>query len=164
MGLDMYLSGEKYYVPDYDTLRKQYEQGEDRPSPEEVKKMGQPLDADGEHVSSTQHDLGYWRKFAPLHEYIVKTFADGVDECQRIDLTGEDLEKIAGALTEDALPSNEDCGGFFFGSAEFWDDHRAEAVEHAEKIRAAARWLEAAPKHPSGSHAQWRSVHYQASW
>jgi len=164
MGLDMYLSGEKYYVPDYDTLQNEYEAGKERPSPSEARTLGKPLDADGEHVSSTQHDLGYWRKFAPLHEYIVKTFADGVDECQRIDLTGEDLEKIAGALTEDALPSNEDCGGPFFGNSAFWDDHRADAEQYANQILAAAKWLDKSPKHPSGAMAQWRSVHYQASW
>ena len=164
MGLDMYLSGEKYFVPDYKTLQDEYEAGKERPSFEEARTLGKPVDDDGEPVCSTQHDLGYWRKFAPLHEYIVKTFAEGVDECQRICLDEDDLEKIAGALTDDALPSNEDCGGFFFGSGEGWDEYRAEAAEHADKIRAAARWLEASPKHPSGSHAQWRSVHYQASW
>ena len=164
MGLDMHLSGEKFFVPDYKTLQAEYEAGKERPSPSEARTLGKPVDADGEHMSSTQHDLGYWRKFAPLHEYIVETFADGVDECQRIELEVDDLEKIAVALTDDALPSNGDCGGFFFGDGEGWDEYRAEAVEHAEKIRAAAQWVKAAPLHPSGSHAQWRSVHYQASW
>ena len=122
------------------------------------------LFADGEHMSSTQHDLGYWRKFSPLHKYIVDTFADGVDECQKIDLTEDDLETIAQALTDAALPSNDDCGGFFFGDGEMWDEMKAEAARHAEKIRAAAKWINSSPLHPSGSCAQWRSVHYQASW
>ena len=79
MGLDMYLSGDKYYVPDYKTLQDEYEAGKERPSPSESRKLGKPVDAEGEHITSTQHDLGYWRKFAPLHEYIVNTFANGVD-------------------------------------------------------------------------------------
>jgi hypothetical protein len=164
MGLDMYLSGDKYFVPDYKTLQAEYEAGKERPGPSEARTLGKPVDADGEAISSSQHELGYWRKFAPLHEYIVETFANGVDECQRIDLDGDDLEMIAVALTDDALPSNDNCGGFLFGSGEGWDEYRAEAAHHADKIRAAAQWLEASPLHPSGSHAQWRSVHYQASW
>jgi len=164
MGLDMYLSGEKFFVPDYKTLQAEYEAGKERPGPSEARTLGKPVDADGEAISSSQHDLGYWRKFAPLHEYIVNTFAGGVDECQRINLDEDDLEKIAVALTDDALPSNDDCGGFFFGSGDAWDEYRAEAAQHAAKIRAAAQWIKAAPLHPSGSHAQWRSVHYQASW
>ena len=164
MGLDMYLCGEKFFVPDYKTLQAEYEAGKERPGPSEARTLGKPVDADGEAISSSQHDLGYWRKFAPLHEYIVKTFAGGVDECQRIDLDEDDLEMIAVALTDDALPSNDDCGGFLFGSGDAWDEYRAEAEHHAAKIRAAAQWIKAAPLHPSGSHAQWRSVHYQASW
>ena len=164
MGLDMYLSGDKYYVPDYKTLQDEYEDGKERPSPSEARTLGRPVDADGEHMSSTQHDLGYWRKFSPLHKYIVDTFADGVDECQKIDLTEDDLETIAQALTDATLPSNDDCGGFFFGDGEMWDEMKAEAARHAEKIRAAAKWINSSPLHPSGSCAQWRSVHYQASW
>jgi hypothetical protein len=86
MGLDMYLTGEKFFVPDYKTLQDEYEAGKERPSFEEARALGKPVDDDGEPVCSTQHELGYWRKFAPLHQYIVETFADGVDECQRIDL------------------------------------------------------------------------------
>lgn len=164
MGLDMYLSGDKYYVPDYKTLQDEYEAGKERPSPSEARTLGKPVDADGEHMSSTRHDLGYWRKFSPLHKYIVDTFADGVDECQKIDLTEDDLETIAQALTDATLPSNDDCGGFFFGDGEMWDEMKAEAARHAEKIRAAAKWINSSPLHPSGLCAQWRSVHYQASW
>ena len=164
MGLNMYLSGEKFFVPDYKTLQVEYEAGKERPSPSEWRVLGQPVDDDGEPVRSTQLDLVYWRKFAPLHKYIVETFADGVDECQRINLGGADLEMIAEALTDAPLPTNDDFGGFLFGSGDAWDEYRAEAAAIAEKIRAAARWVEAVPKHPSGSHAQWRSVHYQASW
>ena len=164
MGLDMYLSGDKYFVPDHKTLQAEYEAGKERPGPSEARTLGKPVDADGEHISSSQHDLGYWRKFAPLHNYIVQNFANGVDECQQIELTEDDLEKIAVALTDGTLPSNEDCGGFFFGSSDVWDEYRAEAAQHAAKIRAAAQWINSSPLHPSGSCAQWRSVHYQASW
>ena len=32
---------------------------------------------DGYPVTSTRIDLGYWRKHADLHGYVVNTFADG---------------------------------------------------------------------------------------
>ena len=47
--------------------------------------------------------LGYWRKHPDLHGFIVKTFANGKDECQRIDLTGEDLIKIIEAVKSNTL-------------------------------------------------------------
>lgn len=38
-------------------------------------------------------EIAYWRKFNALHGYIVDTFADGVDECQKIPLTKENIQK-----------------------------------------------------------------------
>lgn len=138
MGLDMYLQGEDF-IPSFD---------EDRPREER----------DGFEVEQYNLELGYWRKFAPLHCYIVKTFADGVDKCQRIELSADNLRQVAKALrSEDghALPPNEECGGFFFGSAQMWDEDRAEGAKHAKVFDRAADWVEG---------NVWRSVIYQASW
>jgi hypothetical protein len=77
MGLDMYLTGEKFF-PNF--------------------KVERPVDVDGDPISQLEVSLGYWRKFGPLHAYIVDTFAGGVDECQRIDLEEADLVAIAEAL------------------------------------------------------------------
>ena len=35
--------------------------------------------------------IGYWRKFNALHAYIVNTFGGGVDECQEIELSKQDI-------------------------------------------------------------------------
>ena len=145
MGLDMYLRGDKF-ISNWDTS-----QIDEHGMALEVKR---PV-IDGFEVSSYNLDLGYWRKFAPLHHFIVKVFADGVDECQEIHLSADDLRRIAAALRDDNLPDNEDCGGFFFGNPEFWDADRAEGEKHAETFDKAAKWVES---------NSWNSVTYQASW
>ncbi len=64
--------------------------------------------------STNQTDLGYWRKHPNLHGYIVQNFAAGVDECQEIPLTVDDILKILKATISDDLPVTR---GFFFGDS-----------------------------------------------
>ena len=87
MGLDMYLTGERYFHSRDDTK--------------------QPLVGE-------RYRLGYWRKHPNLHGYIVQTFAKGVDECQEIPLSRDFLRKILSAITSEQLPSTS---GFFFGES-----------------------------------------------
>ena len=157
MGLDMYMTGHKHFVPDFNSASKGDVEAFDE-------NEGRPVDPDGEAIESAEYRLGYWRKFAPLHTFIVRQYADGVDECQRIDLETDDLLEIAEVIEGNKLPADENCGGFFFGDGEIWAHHLEEAKEYAAQFRAAAAWCEAAPKYESGSLKQWRSVHYQASW
>ena len=53
-----------------------------------------------------------WRKHPNLHGFIVQTFAEGKDECQRIYLDDGKVETILRATLEDKLPITQ---GFFFG-------------------------------------------------
>ena len=145
MGLDMYLRGDKF-ISKWDHSQQKPEGGSleiDRPV------------VDGFEVETYVLDMGYWCKFAPLHVYIVKEFADGVDKCQRIDLEADQLRKIAKALRKNDLPKNDDCHGFFFGGDEIWDEYRAESEDHAKSFDKAADWVDETP---------WGSVTYQASW
>ena len=145
MGLDMYLRGDKF-ISKWDHSQQAPEGGS-----LEVKR---PV-VDGFEVETYVLDMGYWRKFAPLHVYIVNEFADGVDECQRIDLEADQLRKIANALRDNELPNNDDCHGFFFGGEEWWDELRSEGKDHAKLFDKAADWVET---------TSWGSVTYQASW
>jgi hypothetical protein len=104
MGLDMYLTGDKFFT----TFDKSYNEVE------------RPIDLDGDSIQTISNELGYWRKFGPLHTYIVDTFAGGVDECQRIELEEADLLKIAEALMGNSIAKDEDSAGCFFGSPEMW--------------------------------------------
>lgn len=118
MGLDMYLQGRTW-----------------------------PKSEDTDDDYDRYEKLGYWRKHPNLHGYIVQTFADGVDECQLIELTKLDLLAIIEAVQTDALPLTK---GFFFGVSDGPDDQDTTA-----QITKAIEWLDAAPG---------RRVTYEASW
>ena len=72
--------------------------------------------------------IGYFRKFNALHSYIVKTFADGLDNCQDILLYRKDVEQIKKVLDEvlnahqqvekakEILPTQS---GFFFRGTDY---------------------------------------------
>ncbi len=66
MGLDTYLSGEKFFYNRRDAGK--------HPKIGEIYKMV------------------YWRKHPDLHGFIVETFADGIDDCKRIWLSEENIE------------------------------------------------------------------------
>lgn len=91
--------------------------------------------------------LGYWRKHPNLHGFIVQTFAGGVDECQVIPLSMENLALILAATIKDDLP---ETSGFFFGKSPPADKEYTIKV-----IGEVITWLSEDP-------ARW--VYYQASW
>lgn len=106
---------------------------------------------DGFQVVNIELDIGYWRKHPNLHGYIVKNFANGIDDCQDISLTAEDLEKILEAVLNDDLPKT---GGFFFGESDSADEQ-----DTVEKLNSAITWL----KTQSDKHV-FKEVYYSASW
>ena len=91
MGLDMFLTGERYL------------QRVNKPS----RRIG---DLKGELI-----DLGYWRKHPNLHGFIVQTFASGEDDCQRIELDTDAIQQIIAAVQAQTLP---ETSGFFFGESD----------------------------------------------
>lgn len=128
MGLDMYLYAEKYFHTVYE---------------EDKEKINQLVDIAGldELIKNNTHcgaavkvEVGYWRKVNSIHHYFVQNHANGVDECQDIKVSREDLEKlkdICGQLStsrdvelaKELMPPQS---GFFFGSTEideyYFDD------------------------------------------
>lgn len=131
MGLDMYLDGDKYLALDFD-------------NPDNTRTE------DGYRLTNRTLRLGYWRKHPNLHGYIVNTFADGIDQCQRIDLSEKDIEKIIDAVARDDLPHTE---GFFFGASD-----GSEREETLRIFRDALQWLRTTESNV------FRSIYYQASW
>ncbi len=148
MGLDMYLQGEAFYTYDHPNRK------------------AQPFE-----IAETIYQLGYWRKHPNLHGFIVETFADGVDECQKIELSTEHLQSIIKAVEEESLPHTE---GFFFGASAADPEkyverygctmEEANAEKEQEKqrdlhiLRSAIAWLEAEEA------GVWKAVTYRASW
>lgn len=131
MGLDMYLNGERYLgaynKPDYS----------EKPLP---------------CLTDETYRLGYWRKHANLHGYIVATFAEGVDECQQIDLDEEQLKQLLEAVKDPK--SLTKTTGFFFGKS---SGDAAEIAEDVAILQRAIDWLQEKDE-------AIRSVHYRASW
>jgi hypothetical protein len=125
MGLDMYLTGERYI----------HDRGRERGA-----KKGE------------LYDLGYWRKHPNLHGFIVQEFANGVDECQEIELGQVQLRRIIKAVQNQELPHTT---GFFFGVSEGDEEERQFDVM---VLTDAIAWLEAEDAEA------WRSVKYRASW
>ena len=148
MGLDIYLRGEHY--------------NSDRNRHGEISRS--KLDNEFE-ISNYEVDLGYWRKHADLHGYIVNTFAEGKDNCQKIELDENDLDKIIMAIRHDKLVKDH-CGFFFGNSTEFGyyeekeKEYAINCFEKAKKfIRRGKELFE-----KDGLFIQPRSVSYQASW
>jgi hypothetical protein len=70
-------------------------------------------------------EIGYWRKSNAIHYWFVNTLANGVDECQEIKVTHEDLCKLLDLcnviknnheIAEELLPTRS---GFFFGNTSY---------------------------------------------
>jgi hypothetical protein len=135
MGLDMYLY-KKNYVKDWEFQ-------EDVNYHTAVTINGEPRkDIKSKRVSYVIEEVAYWRKFNALHGYIVEKHADGIDECQEIELSLMDLEVILEIMTrivnenfnkdvvETILPPTD---GFFFGSQNIGEEYR-EDVEDTIKI------------------------------
>ena len=119
MGLDMYLTGEKYFFTDpSDQARIQRE--------------------DGFEVRSHVLRLGYWRKHPNLHGYIVINYAGGDDNCKSIFLDEHQIEEIIAAITAETLPHTE---GFFFGASD-----GTEKDADLKIFAAALAWLRAREK------------------
>ena len=94
-----------------------------------------------------RNELAYWRKHPNLHGYIVNAFACGEDECQKINLSLEDLSKILNAVETDNLPETT---GFFFGKSRVEDKELS--ILQLNKV---INWVNELPG---------RKVYYQASW
>ena len=135
MGLDMYLQGHQYQ-------RKEFQMIDDFP------------------VKEIIVELGYWRKHPNLHGAIIETFAEGVDDCQNIELNRTDIEKLIEIVKSDSLPHTE---GFFFGASaaldqsEWYEEQKQETIKQLEN---ALKWYDGFPIGATG----YRWVIYRASW
>ena len=146
MGLDMYLVGHHYHTAYKDDVPR-------------------PMLDDKYHIESMTIDLGYWRKHADLHGYIINTFADGVDECQKIELSEDDLDKIIKAIKNDEL--EKDHEGFFFGNSKALGHYDKKEKDRAISIiQRAKTFLQEGAKMMKESelYMQPRYVYYRASW
>lgn len=109
--------------------------------------MGLDMFLTGYDSNGLENELAYWRKHPDLHGFIVRTFANGVDDCEPIELSVNDLSEVLKAAESDKLPKTT---GFFFGESRL--EHK---FDTASRLRDAIAWLKEDAT---------RKVVYQASW
>lgn len=152
MGLDMYLRGEDYIF------------GFSKEPKPSVVCSWLKENVEAPEAKSVTFDLGYWRKHPDLHGFIVENFAGGVDECQRIELSADNITSIIQAAEGDRLAHGTE--GFFFGQSPQKDAkseterecYQQQLDEDLQIFKRALAWL---ADQPDGI---WRSVYYEASW
>lgn len=114
---------------------------------------------------------GYFRKFNALHNWIVTNIANGVDDCQSIEIEKEQLKELL-VILEKVNSHHELCAellptksGFFFGSLKYDDWYFENIVEAIGVVKELIEWLES----ENGCYTeekQWtyRNVFYESSW
>ena len=136
MGLDMYLTGDKFFPTCQDNLPRAL--------------------VDGFPVSSQKLDLGQWRKHWALHNYITDNF--NPEDTYSVEIEAKDLRKIADVVALGELVDPNDGGEMPHYQARY--DYHREPEQVAKTVgilRKAADWLDA----PSDC---WKSVEYYGSW
>lgn len=129
MGLDMYLTAEKFMSEHFD------DKDADR-----IKSISAQFPELGDcDVQSVIAKVGYWRKANAIHKWFVENTQDGVDECQRTNVSTEQLQSLLDVVNQviaDPSKANELLPpelGFFFGSVDI-DDCYTEDLELTKKI------------------------------
>lgn len=143
MGLDMYLDRDVYPSFDYYPSSWDKEQGLRLSAlPANVF----PADVDG-RIEKVTLRIAYWRKANAVHGWFVRNCAGGVDECQRIDVSAEELielreiaQRLLDAWGTDEFEDLADATlppttGFFFGRYEYDDWYRQDLLETVEQLK-----------------------------
>lgn len=130
MGLDMYLKADRFIFS-----------SEAKPSID--------LIPEGYEVESISIAAAYWRKQNAIHDWFVQNVQEGIDECQRVDVSRDKLAELVQVCTEvladhelapELLPTTS---GFFFGSTEY-DDWYFQGLEYTvQRLTALLRDLPA---------------------
>jgi hypothetical protein len=115
MGLDMYLTAEKY-ISQYGTPEEEAES----------ERLNEALpQAKGMSLCGVQYRAAYWRKANAIHKWFIKNVQGGVDECSPYGVEREQLKELRElcqrvledhSLASQLLPTES---GFFFGSTEY---------------------------------------------
>jgi hypothetical protein len=127
MGLDMYLSAEKYH---YGAL--------DEEPTDLTKAVNNVNDTKGYQVKSFKIWACYWRKANQIHEWFVQNVQGGEDDCRPYNVSMEDIRLLVKlckdvladhSKAEEYLPTQE---GFFFGNTDY-DEYYYQDLEDTIK-------------------------------
>ena len=155
MGLDMYLTAERYFTS---YVEKDIQKAAD------IKAVIGNI-PDAWSVKNVETQVMYWRKANAIHKWFVDNVQDGVDNCEKFWLKKESLEALKEAVDntlavytpENAAKYLPTQSGFFFGSTEY-DEWYWKDVENTKKLLD-----ELLPRYDELAKQGW-DFYYQASW
>jgi len=170
MGLDMFLSKEVYVGGQYEHRRVSMD---DTKFTVGNRKVIIPANT----IESISIEVGYWRKANQIHQWFVDNVQDGIDECQRVQVSKIQLLELKElceevlddhSLAEDLLPVQ---GGLFFGNTEY-DEYYFSDLEDTVKLlseldlREAPADFDWKKAHEDGEYPFEYEVvyYYQSSW
>lgn len=134
MGLDMYLTGERYLWSTNDA---------DKAKGEQINALFPELK--GKQIKTIRVEAGYWRKANHIHKWFVDNVQDGKDECKEHYVNDDHLRQLlstckavlasrhgpnAQANAEAMLPT---ASGFFFGGTAY-DEYYYSDIEKTVEI------------------------------
>lgn len=151
MGLDMYLSANRYLASYRDDLP-------DAKISNTVQEQFPELQDTRAKVKEVTAEVGYWRKANAIHKWFVDNVQDGTDDCGKYYVDRDKLRELRNVckrvldfkhLATEILPSTS---GFFFGSTEYDEDYY-------EDVELTITIIDNALKLPE----TW-DLYYQSSW
>ena len=158
MGLDMYLTAEKYVsgYSDVPTRDKIMAALNDYP----------PLRDEGAHAV-VNVSVAYWRKANAIHNWFVENVQDGEDKCEKTYVPFDKLKELVATcerllvkrdpeLAAEELPTT---GGFFFGPTDYDDWYWGNLEETVAILSPLIQWFEA----DENRAGDW-DLFYQSSW
>ena len=116
MGLDMYLTGDKFVPEHQDNLPR--------------------AKVDSYPVESQRLKMGYWRKHWALHNYIEANY-NGFAELGKVELEPIALREIADAVEQGKLPDAD-----YRGEIDAYHKEPDQVAATVKTLRDAADWLE----------------------
>jgi len=157
MGLDMYLHAKRYLWKSGDHPDTKIADAVTAIFSDEIPE-GSTDNFGKAPVSYITTNVGYWRKANAIHAWFISQCADGVDNCEPVYISRDDLKTLDSicrqvlkdhSAAETLLPTSS---GFFFGSTEYdeWYFKSLSGTVHA---------IATALKYPD----TW-DLYYKASW
>lgn len=168
MGLDMYLTRQVFAGGYISAIEKNKTDGKIELYEKDYKTGGfKPafVSIRPHLVDVIQEQVCYWRKANHIHAWFVKNIQDGVDNCEKHEVSIEQLQELVDtckevvnrkdkAYNDEHLPTQQ---GFFFGSTDY-DDYYYEDCEHTIKV------LEAEIEYAKKNSKEFDTYYYQSSW
>lgn len=160
MGLDMYLYVEKEVS--FLNWTSDKNNNDDFLKLVEISKTQDLVNIEHGYIQAyVKIQVGYWRKANEIHKFFVDNCANGVDNCEEVYVSRDNLEKLLNICNEvlkdkdpevakELLPTQD---GFFFGNTDY-DEWYFEGLEYTRSL--VYRILEKTPKDYKFT--------YRASW